>query len=158
MRNLINEYLDRQRSSFIQPEITGYDHPDLLLNGILNPQNLPVETKDREPDMVFYQKTPVRIVFELIDKAAFIPGDIFFDLGSGLGQVVMLVNLFANIPSNGVEYETAFCEYAKKTAADLNLGQVDFINTDARDADYSTGTVFFMYTPFKGKMLRDIMQ
>ena len=58
LRNLINEHLDFKLSSFLQPEITGYDHLDLLLNGILTPQNLPVETKDREPEMVFYQKTP----------------------------------------------------------------------------------------------------
>jgi hypothetical protein len=35
---------------------------------------------------------------------------------------------------------------------------VDFINTDARYADYSLGIIFFMYTPFEGKMLQDVLQ
>ena len=158
LTDLLEEYLGCPLRSFFQPETVGYDHLDLLLNGVLNFQNLPVETKGREPDMVFYQKTPARVVFELINKAAFKPDDIFFDLGSGLGQVVMLVNLFANVTSIGIEYEPTFCDYAKNVAAGLNLDKVSFINADARDSDYSTGTVFFMYTPFEGKMLRDTIQ
>jgi hypothetical protein len=158
LMKLLEDHLDRPLSSFLQSETIGYDHLDLLLNGILTHQNLPIETRDREPEMVFYQKTPARIIFELIKKAAFKPGDVFFDLGSGLGQVVILTNLLASVISTGVEYEPAFCAYAGKIASDLNLDQVNFINIDARHADYSTGTVFFMYTPFEGKMLRDIIQ
>jgi hypothetical protein len=29
---------------------------------------------------------------------------------------------------------------------------VEFINVDARQADYSEGTVFFMFTPFRGEI------
>ena len=107
--------------------------------------------------MVYYQKTPARIIFELIKKASFQPDDVFYDLGSGLGQVTMLVNLFASVISKGVEFEPAYCSYAKTTAADLNLNHVEFINADARHADYSSGTVFFMYTPFEGEILKDVL-
>ena len=157
LMNLMNEYLDRSRDSAIQQYETGYDHLDLFLNGLLTYRELPVETKEREPGMIYYQKTPARIIFELIEKAALQPGDVFYDLGSGPGQVTMLVNLLTSIISRGIEFEPAFCNYAKARASELNLSQVDFINADARHADYSSGNVFFMYTPFEGQMLRDVL-
>ncbi|HLA59737.1 MAG TPA: hypothetical protein VK622_13275 [Puia sp.] len=157
LMNLMNEYLDEPPDSVLQHDETGYDHLDLFINGLTTFRELTVEAKERAPGMVYYQKTPARVVFELIKKAAFQPGDVFYDLGSGLGQVTMLVNLLTCTIAKGVEFEPAYCNYAKACAADLNLSQVDFINADARHADYSSGTVFFMYTPFEGEMLRDVL-
>jgi hypothetical protein len=158
LMDLIDEHLDYNLSVFLQQDATGYDNLDMFLNGLLTNQEVPVETKDREPEMIFYQKTPARVILELIKKAEFKPHDVFFDLGSGLGQVAILVNLLTSVVSKGVEFEPAFCSYAKACAADLNLNDVDFINTDARYADYSLGTIFFMYTPFEGKMLQDVLK
>jgi len=156
--DLIDEYLGNNLNTILWEETIGYDDLDMFLNGLLNSQNLPAETIEREPGMVYYQKTPARIILELIKKAEFKPSDVFFDLGSGLGQVVLLVNLLASVISKGVEFEPAFCKYARACAADLNLGDIDFIHTDARYADFSTGTIFFMYTPFEGTMLQDVLQ
>jgi hypothetical protein len=39
----------------------------------------------------------------------------------------------------------------------LNLANVTFIQQDARDADYSFGTVFYLYTPFTGTILRSVL-
>ena len=158
LMDLIDEYLGYNLNGFLQQDATGYDNLDMFLNGLLTSQNLPVETRDREPGMIYYQKTPARIIFELIKKAECKPQDVFFDLGSGLGQVTILVNLLSSVISKGVEFEPAYCSYAKACAADLNLLDVDFLHTDARYADYSSGTIFFMYTPFEGKMLREVMQ
>jgi len=158
LMDLIGDYLDYNLSEFLQQDAIGYDNFDMFLNGLLTNQNMPGETKDKEPEMIYYQKTPARIIFELIKRAEFKPHDVFFDLGSGLGQVAILVNLLTSVISKGVEFEPAFCSYAKTCVADLNLNHVDFINIDARYADYSSGTIFFMYTPFEGKMLQDVLQ
>ena len=32
------------------------------------------------------------------------------------------------------------------------------MNLDARDADYSDGTIFFMYTPFTGRLLQEVLE
>jgi len=156
--DLLDEYLDYNLTTFFQQDTTGYDNLDTFLNGLLTNQNLPVETKAREPEMIYYQKTPARIILELIKKAEFKPHDVFFDLGSGLGHVTILVNLLASVISKGVEFQPSFCNYAKACVTDLNLKHVDFINADARYADYAEGSVFFMYTPFEGKMLQDVLQ
>ena len=155
---LLDEYFGNNLKEVPQQEFIGYDDLDIFLNGLLSHQDIPGETKEREPDMIYYQKTPVRIVLELIRRAEFKPRDVFIDLGSGLGQVVMVVNLITNVHSIGLEYEPAFCRYAKARAAELHLQDVEFICGDARFADYSGGTVFFMYTPFEGKMLLETLR
>ena len=138
--------------------VVGYNNLDIFINGLLSAQDIPPATKDLEPEMVFFQKTPAVIVFRMVALAQFRQGDVFFDLGSGLGQVAMMVNLIARVTAIGVEYEPAYCNYAKTCASQLNLNDVDFINTDARQADYSHGTVFFMYTPFSGGVLQDMLK
>jgi len=158
LMKLIEEYLASDPSERLPKDDAGYDHLDIFFNGLLTHRNLPAETRIREPEMVYYQKTPVRITLEIIKRAEFQTKDVFIDLGSGLGQVVMLLHLLTGVSAKGVEFEPAFCKYARSCAAELNVNSVEFINTDARDADYSTGTVFFMYTPFEGKMLQEVLE
>jgi hypothetical protein len=158
LMGMMDEFFDGHLCASLNLNITGYDNLDIFLNGILTDQILPGETKEREGEMVYYQKTPARIILALIEKAAFKPQDIFFDLGSGLGQVTILVNLLSSVISKGVEFEPAFYSYAKTSADTLYLNDVEFIHSDARYADYSSGTVFFMYSPFEGKMLLEVLQ
>jgi hypothetical protein len=121
-------------------------------------QTIPEQAKDLEPEMVYYQKTPARIVFELVEESHFMKEDVFFDLGSGLGQVAILVNLLTGITVMGIEFEPAFCDYARDCAVELNLSNVTFINIEARTADYSGGTIFFMFTPFRGEMMQEVLE
>lgn len=135
----------------------GYDHLDIFLNELLSDQPVPEAVLKRMPGMVFYQKTPARIIFDMAERAALNRHDIFFDLGSGLGQVVILVHLLTAAAARGVEYEPAYWYFAETCASRLNLSNVQFANQDARKGDYSQGTVFFMYTPFEGCMLEEML-
>ena len=40
----------------------------------------------------------------------------------------------------------------------MNISNVRFVCQDARHADLSAGTVFYMYTPFKGAMLQQVLE
>lgn len=155
--NLINEHVGLSPADD-EEGTKGYDEPDVFINQLLTNQLPPIETREREAEMVYYQKTPVSVVLELVKKARFKPGDVFFDLGSGLGQATILVHLLAGVLSKGIEFEPALCSYATTCAADLHLKNVAFINTDARIADYTEGTVFFMYTPFHGDIMEAVLQ
>jgi len=135
----------------------GYDDLDVFVNGLLMIGTAPEETREREPDMVFYQPTPTRIVLELVEKADFRHDDVFYDIGSGLGQVAMLVHLLGGVRVKGVEVEPAYCDYARRCAGALNLSGMEFILMDAREADYSGGTAFFLYTPCEGEMLEQVL-
>jgi len=140
------------------PDNSGYDNLDILINGLLSGQPMPEATKERTPEMVFYQKTPVRVVFELTEMAQLQKDDVFIDIGSGLGQAAILVNLISGARARGIEYEPAYCDYAKTCASQLNLSNVEFINSNALNGDYAEGTVFFLYTPFEGRLLRDMLE
>jgi len=158
LRVLIDRYVGPDSSIGRGQDEIGYDNLDLFIAGFLLSQALPVETRARDPEMIYYQQTPARIIFELIEKAHLTEEDLFYDLGSGLGQVPILVNLLCGAPAKGIEFEPAYCDYARACAADLSLSRVDFINADARSVDYSEGTVFFMYTPFEGEVLENVLE
>jgi len=153
--SLVREYVSFEGNNC---EEEGYDNLDIFINRLLSLQYMPEQCMPLEPEMVFYQKTPARVIFELVKEGGFKKDDVFFDIGSGLGQVVMLVNFLTDIRTVGVEFDPAFCKYSDECAAMFGLQDVTFINTDAREADYSLGTVFFMYTPFRGKMLQEVLE
>jgi len=156
-KNLVNEYVGFNLDHTEHQEEEGYDNLDIFINGLFPVRVAPEQTKYLESEMVFYQKTPARIIFEFVEKVRFVQEDVFFDLGSGLGQVAIVVNLLTGAKTIGVEFEPAFCDYAKDCADAFNLSGVTFINVDARKADYSEGTIFFMYTPFRGEMLQEVL-
>lgn len=135
-----------------------YDSLDALIGGVLCAEPAPGETAEREPEMVAYQPTPAHISFELVERAGFRKRDIFYDVGSGLGQVVILAHLLSGVTAVGIEFDPAYCDYARQCADDLNLSGIEFIQADARDADYANGTVFFLYTPFEGRMLQQVLE
>ena len=156
-KTLIEEYLGTYDSYVGQTPRIGYDNLDIFINGLLFDKPIPPATRATEKEMVLYQKTPARIIFEMVETAKIKQDDVFFDLGSGIGQAVLLVNLLSGVTAKGIEYEPAYCDYARASASALNLSNVEFITADAREADYSQATIFFMYTPFEGKMLQDML-
>jgi hypothetical protein len=136
----------------------GYDVLDRFVGELLDAGAPSEERAVREPEMVAYQPTPARAILALVERAAIRPSDVFYDLGSGLGQVVILVALSSGARSRGVEFEPAHCEYARRSAHRLNVAGVDFIEADVRDAPLDDGTVFFLFTPFRGAMLQKVME
>lgn len=137
---------------------TGYDELDVFVNRLLNIGEMPVPTMELAAEMVEFYKTPARVVLELVERVGFRPGDVFVDLGAGLGQVVMLVHLLTGVRALGVEIEPAYCVYARRCAEGLGLTGVSWVAADARVADLSAGTVFFLFTPFRGVVFSQVME
>lgn len=137
------------------PDARHYDALDLLFAGLIDAGELPEEQVPREAEMVAYQPTPSRAILGLLPHVA--QDDVFYDLGSGLGRVVILVALLRGAHARGVELEPAFCEYAARCAARVGVRNAEFIQADAREAELSDGTVFFLYTPFRGALLQQVL-
>jgi len=135
----------------------GYDHADALVAGMFDFANVHDSGAAPGEDMVFYQPTPVRHVVAMIDKLALGPGDTLVDIGSGLGHVPMLVNILAGVSTIGIELQAPLVERASETAQALGLQGVSFVHGDARAADLSAGTVFYLYTPFKGAVMDEAL-
>ncbi len=134
-----------------------YDALDAFVRGLLDAGPVPEESIKSDPEMVPLQATPARVVLELAEKAGVTARDTFYDIGSGLGQVAMLMHLITGASAYGIEVEPNYCDYAARCAADLGLKSVTFINADARRVRYEKGTVFFLYTPFRGQMLKEVL-
>jgi trans-aconitate methyltransferase len=108
-------------------------------------------------EMLFYQPTPVRHILQLITSSALSEADTLVDLGSGLGHVPLLASIFTGAQSFGIEIEAAYVASAQECAQSLCLSRVRFIQQDARTADLSSGTVFYLYTPFTGSILSHVL-
>jgi SAM-dependent methyltransferase len=152
--------LDRYTS--YRPEHTaaihlGYDGLDLLLDGILGVDAPPTPTEALDPEMVHYEATPARVILDLLDHAGLGPDDVFYDLGAGLGGVAILVALLAKVRVVGIEVDPAYCALARDRAASLGVQDVELVCADARVADYSAGTVFYLFTPFRGAIFDAVL-
>jgi hypothetical protein len=135
----------------------GFDYRDELLSGVLQLPEPSEPNLQPSPEMVPYQPTPVRHILHLIAAAMLAEDDVFVDLGSGLGHVPLLVSMITGAQSLGVEMQAAYVVSARECAQNLQLSRVLFIARDARDADLSRGTVFYLYSPFKGSILADVL-
>jgi len=159
--DLVNE-LQRYCAEPPQNEPDGnleYDHLDTLVAGILGTDRLFVDNPaEALPEMFPYQPTPARVVLEIVKQTNLKPHDVFVDVGSGLGVVPTLVSLLSGAASIGIEVQPSYCRHADECVRRLNISNVRFVCQDARHADFSVGTVFYMYTPFKGAMLQQVLE
>ena len=155
----LRQFLDQFTSYQTKPgqDHFGPDGLDYLLDGVFGLAAPPSATFTPEAEMIHLEHTPARVILDLVDHADLKADDIFYDIGSGLGQIAILVHLLVGVVVWGVEIEPAYCMHASDYAINLELFDVHFIQTDARIANYSNGTVFFMFTPFKGKMLQAVL-
>ena len=146
----------------VDPQSVGpgndYDALDELVSGVLPFGEPQVPTVDLTPEMVFYQPTPARHIFAMLSLCGLDEGDVLADLGAGLGHVPLLAAICTPARAIGVELEPAYVACARHVASALNLTNATFAQGDVRDADLSAGTVFYLYTPFKGTILRDVLE
>lgn len=133
-----------------------YDWLDELVAGVLS-FDTPAEAEALPPEMVFYQPTPARHVFDLLDRLQLGGHDTLVDLGAGLGHVPLLAAICTDARCLGIEIEHAYVQSARACAQALRLANAHFAQGDARDADFASGSVFYLYTPFTGVVLCTVL-
>ena len=156
IRQIFNMYSHYEGDQYGMDHIIS-DGLDLLINGILNIDNLPRESLPRDADMIHLEMAPASVILDLLDHCEITDRDVFFDLGAGLGQPVVLVNLLSRIQCIGVEYQPSYHRFAQVSVDMLGLDEVMLINSDARMVDISNGTIFFLFSPFKGHILAHVL-
>jgi hypothetical protein len=156
LRAEFNQYTDYAPWKPEQPQI-GPDGLDSLVDGILGDSGQFGRRAPNDPEMVHYEPTPARAILELIDKTGLNAKQTIYDIGSGIGRASILFNLLTGAQSKGIEIDPALTIFAQNVSHTLGLNKVSFINLDAREADYSEGDVFFMFTPFLGNILQVVL-
>ena len=70
----------------------------------------------------------------------------------------LLVSMLTGVRSLGIEVQAPYVASARECAESLDLSRVQFHHQDTRAADLSGGTVFYLYSPFKGSILVDVLE
>jgi hypothetical protein len=159
-RSALRRELDRfttYRSDQTDGTHFGFDDMDVVVDGLLGIESHDDLGELPDPEMVHYEPTPARIVLDFVDRVPLSDADVFYDIGSGLGRVVILMNLLTGIRCRGIEINSLLAADAARKARDLRLASVDFVGIDAREADYRAGTVFFFFTPFRGSVREAVL-
>ena len=133
------------------------DAADALAAGLFRSDCPPQPWEGSDSEMIHYESTPVSALLELVDRVPLARADRFVDIGSGLGQVALLVHLLTGVEAIGLEVMPAYVDHARCEAARLGIGGVAFRQGDARSADLCAGTVYFLYSPFRGQMLQTVL-
>ncbi|SDW52586.1 hypothetical protein [Lysobacter enzymogenes] len=136
----------------------GYDPLDALLAAVLGLVEPRGEIAAPAPQTVFYQPTPARHLLDLLARLDLGEHDVLIDLGSGLGHLPLLAAACTPARCIGIEHETAYVDSARAGAQALRLQRAEFLHADARIADLSAGTVFYLYTPFTGDLLAQVLE
>jgi len=136
----------------------GGEAADELAAGLFRSDRPTQQWNGGDSEMIHYEPAPVSALLELVDRVPMTSADRFVDIGSGLGQVVLLVRLLTGVEAVGLEVMPAFVEQAEQEAAALGVSGVTFEQGDARNADLCRGTVYFLFSPFRGQMLQTVLK
>ncbi|HEY4158910.1 MAG TPA: class I SAM-dependent methyltransferase [Polyangiaceae bacterium] len=106
--------------------------------------------------LIGYHASGVAAIVRLLLEVPVVEDDVVIDLGSGLGKVVLLAKLLTGATARGVELQEALAARARLAAVSCGL-DVRFVCADARHAPLDDGTVFFLYLPFTGLVLLEVL-
>ncbi len=82
--------------------------------------------------------------------------DTLYDLGSGYGHVPLYAALTTPAVCKGLEIVPNRAKEADKARKRLRIPNVEFRQGNVLDADFSDGTVFFLFNPFSTDTLREV--
>jgi hypothetical protein len=108
------------------------------------------------PDLIGYHASSVAAVVQALVLAAVQPEDVLIDLGAGLGKVALLAHLLTGAHARGIELQPTLVEGARASATRFGA-DVMFSQGDVRRADLDAGTVFYLYAPFTGPVLAEVL-
>jgi Histone methylation protein DOT1 len=133
------------------------DARDIWLDAALEIPEAPPDIPELPRGAVPYLPCGVDEILTVVAEAQLRPEDQFVDLGAGLGRVVVLVHLLTGAQARGIELQAPLVERARAWAASLGLNDVVFEHADVA-ARSLEGSVFFLYAPFNGALLKRALE
>jgi hypothetical protein len=156
IRDLFDGFTDYQQGAF-GGTYYDVDDLDLLIDAVFSLDVDTARIATRREGMVHLERTPSRVVLELIDRLNLTERDTVMDLGSGLGHVLIVLGLLTDARCLGIEIEDSYCRAFLRVLRMIYLPSVAVQNDDVRTADLHCGNVFFMYSPFYGKVMSAVL-
>jgi hypothetical protein len=132
---------------------------DAWVDQVLGLPEAPPDAPDLPRGAVPYLPAGVDEILTMTLETPLRADDELVDLGSGLGRAVMLGNLLSGARARGIEIQGPLVRAARDCCAALALTGVSFVHADAADVTVELdGSVFFLYAPFNGELLRRVLR
>jgi SAM-dependent methyltransferase len=103
------------------------------------------------PELIGYHASALAPVVAALIETGADEEDVFIDLGCGLGKVTALARLISGARVRGIELQSQLISRAPK------LDGVEYFHGDVRDAPLDDGTIFYLYNPFSGAVLAQVL-
>jgi SAM-dependent methyltransferase len=132
---------------------------DVWIDTVLGLDELPDDGPELPRGCVPYIPCPVDALLRIVQHAPVRASDVFVDLGSGVGRAAVLVHLLTGAKAIGIEIQSALVVAARALAARVSASHVDCLHGDAVTLlrSVSSGSVFFLYCPFTGDRLSQVL-
>jgi SAM-dependent methyltransferase len=135
-----------------------FDQRDRWLDELFGLPEVPADLPGLPPGTVPYWPCDADAVVHAVREAPLGAGDVFVDLGAGLGRPLLLAHLASGARAIGVELQPHLIEHARGAAARLQLDAVQLLPGDAAaGGDLPDGTVYFVYSSFNGAALARVL-
>jgi SAM-dependent methyltransferase len=101
-------------------------------------------------DAVEYQVVDYSLLRRYMDPLEIGPGDVLIDIGCGMGRVLCIFARKRLRKCVGIEFSAELARIAEMNARSLRArhAPIEIRIGDAVEADYSEGTIFWIYNPF----------
>jgi hypothetical protein len=106
-----------------------------------------------------YLPCSVDALLRVVDLAGVHAGDVFVDVGSGVGRSALLVHLLTGAAAIGLEIQPELVSASRALTTRLNLPRFSPVQGDATELTglITIGSVFFFYCPFSGGRLEKVV-
>jgi SAM-dependent methyltransferase len=130
---------------------------DVWIDDVFGLDGLPDDGGELPRGCVNYLPCPVDRLLRILDVAGVQPGDVFVDVGAGIGRAAAFAHFATGADAIGIEIQSSLVQVSRELARRLNA-RVSVAHGDAaRLTRASTGTVFFLYCPFSGPRLEAVL-
>jgi hypothetical protein len=135
------------------------DQRDAWLDRVFGLDELPDDGPELPRGCVPYLPCGVDAVLRMVDHADVQPGDVFVDIGAGIGRAAVLTHFLTGAAAIGIEIQPALVGSAHDLTRRLNASRVTVIEGDAvrLTGSIPVGSVFFLYCPFSGARLDRVL-
>ena len=137
-----------------------------LIDRRLNINTVP--TPDRHPssnlstlfgDAIEYQVVDYQVLRHYIEPVKVGADDVLIDIGCGMGRVLCVFSRKGIRKCIGIEFSGDLARIAERNARSIRgrHGPIEVRIGDAAEADYSEGTIFWMYHPFGDRTMQAVL-
>jgi SAM-dependent methyltransferase len=132
---------------------------DAWVDAVFGLDELPEDGSDLPSGCVPYLPCAVDVLLRVADLVPVRSTDVFIDIGAGLGRAAVFMHLLTGASAVGIEVQSGHVGAARALAQRLGLSDVTFVQGDAVEvaAEFRTGSVFFLYCPFSGPRLVELL-